>query len=400
MALGPENFNATIALNSVFMFQGDDYDEFLQTDSEPYLWVIMIKIDGEGLHQDGNFLVDEAKFFFSPGSHGNIGGGWSGGTRKIPAAVGRWKTSLAPIPISVAGQQLTTIPGTVLCCAVLMEEDLTPDSAVEAAHQSVNNLVKTTVADTIASLGLAGLAADAVVEVAQQANEGNPITLATAAQLTLNRRLKPIRDLFTVAAPGDVVMTILKNLNLVGALGTGLRPDTPMGVFFQSFSQAELASTFTEGWGIPNGKRVGFQPEMINMPKWAYILYGEAYAHHKFVRKAAPTNNRLQVTCTHKRYSGGEKRIFGVGGLDNDEFWALTRGEAADLIRTGKKTFYVAGPGNRIVDIFTVQGGFNFRGEPWFFLQTPADEVEGNNLLNLPDCPLDAWNSMNVEVWY
>ena len=400
MALGPENFNVTIALNSVFMFQGEDYDEFLQSDSEPYLWVIMVKIDSEGLHQDGNFLVGEARFFFSPGSHGNIGGSMGGGTRKIPAAVGRWQTSLAPIPISVAGQQLTTIPGVILCCAVLMEEDLTPDSAIEAAHQSVNDLVKTTVADTIASLGLVGVAADAVAEMAQQASEGNTITLATAAQLTLDRRLKPIRDLFTVAAPGDVVMTTLKNLNLLGALGTGIKPDKPMGVFFRSFSQAELASTFTEGFGIPHGKRVYFQPEMFNIPKWAYVLHGEAYAHHKFVRKAPPANSRLQVTCTNKRYSGGEKRISSVGGVDNGEFWALSRGEAADLIRTGKKTFYVAGPGDRIVDVFTVQGGFNSHGEPWFYLQTPADEVEGNNLLNLPDCPPDAWDSMNVEIWY
>jgi hypothetical protein len=398
MAFGPENFNLAIALNSVFCFQGDDIDDIFDEDSEPYLWVIMIKIDGEGLHQDGNFLVGEAKFFFSPGSHGNIGGSiGSGQTRNIPAAVGRWQTSLKPVPISVAGQQLTTIPGVILCCAALMEENLTPNSAVEAGHQSLNNLVKTTVANTIASMGLVGLAADSAAEVALQASQGNTITLATAAQRTLNRRLTPIQDLFMVAAPGNLVVTILQNLNLGGFLGTAIDADKPMGVFFQTFSQGELASTFDQAPGFPNGNRVDINSKMWNMPEWAYTLHGGAYAHHMFVRKAPPANSRLQVTCTSKRYlMSGEKRISGIGGVENGSFWALGRGEAAELIRSGRKTFFVAGPGNRTVEVAAIRGGFA-DGRPWFYLQTPEDQIKGNNLLNLPDCPA---GGTTVEFWY
>ncbi len=358
----------------------------------------MVKIDGEGLHQDGNFLAGEAKYFFSPGSHGNIGGSMgSGQTRNIPAAVGTWETSLKPIPISVAGQQLTQIPGVILCCAVLMEENLTPDSAVEAAHQSLNNLVKTTVANTIASLGLAGLAADTAAEVALQASQGNIITLATAAQRILNRRLKPIQDLFTVAAPGNMVVTILQNLNLGGFLGTAIDADKPMGVFFQSFSQGDLADTFYSAPGFSKGNRIDINSKMWNMPEWAYTLHGEAYAHHRFDRAAPPSSSRLQVSCTTKRHmmSGG-KRISGIGGTDNGAFWGYSRGEAAELIRTGQKSFYVVGPGNSQLDIAAVQGGF-VHGQPWYFLQTPADQVPGDNLLNLPDCPA---GGTTVEVWY
>jgi hypothetical protein len=398
MAFGPNHFNTTIALNSVFCFQGDDIDGIFDGDSDPYLWVIMVKIDGEGLHQNGNFLAGQAKFFFSPGSHGNIGGSISGNqTRKIPNPVGRWQTSMRPIPISIPGQQMTTIPGVILCCAVLMEENLTPDSAVEAAHQSLNNLVKTTVANTIASIGLAGFAADAAAEVALQASQGNTISLATAAQRTLNRRLKPIQDLFTVAAPANLVMTILQNLKLDGFLGTAIDADKPMGVFYQAFGQTEIADTFTSAPGIPHGSPIDINSKMWNMPKWAYTLHGKAYAHHKFVPKAPPAKSRLQVTCTSKRHlMSGEKRISSIGGVDDGKFWTFGRSEAADLIRNGQKTFFVAGPGNQTVDVAAVQGGFYF-GRPWFYLQTPADQFGGNNLLNLPDCQA-GWTE--IEIWY
>src|SRR5215813_8453563 len=155
MALGPNNFNLTIALESLFVFQGDDIDDVFDSDSEPYLWVFMIKIDGEGLRQQGNQLVGNPTFFFGPGSHGNIGGSIEHGSRALPASVGRWNTSLKPIPISILGQTLTEIPGTILCAGVLLEENLTPNSAMEAAHQSTINLIKNTLSSTIASLGLA-----------------------------------------------------------------------------------------------------------------------------------------------------------------------------------------------------------------------------------------------------
>ena len=358
MALGPDNFNVTVLLDSIFCFQGDDIDDVFDEESEPYLWVLMVKLDGEGFFQSGNFLVGNPRFFFSPGSHGNIGGSILHGVRRLPDDVGRWETSLKPIPISVAGQELTSIPGTILCCAVLMEENLTPNSAVEEAHTSIKQLVEKTIESTLASLGLAGLAADAVAEVATELARGNTITLATAASRVLQRRLKPIQDLFTLAAPANTAVTILKNLKIDGLIGSAIDADKPMGVFFRSLTQAELADTFESAFGLPRGKRVDMGTNMFNMPEWAYNLHGQAWAHHKFVRTGIPASRRLQVSCSGKRIAGqGEKRITGIGGQDNGVFWGLGRGEAADMIRKGEKTFFVVGADGRSAEGAAVSGG-------------------------------------------
>jgi hypothetical protein len=397
MALGPDNFNLTVSLDSIFCFQGDDIDDVFDEESEPYLWVIMIKLDGEGLFQSGNFLVGNPRFFFSPGSHGNIGGSILRGTRRLPNEIGRWETSIKPIPISVAGQQLTSIPGTILCCAVLMEENLTPNSAVEAAHTSLIQLVQKTIESTLASLGLAGLAADAVAEVASEASKGITITLAVAANRVLQRRLKPIQDLFTLAAPANTALTILKNLKIDGFIGTAIDADKPMGVFFRSLSQAELADTFESAFGLPGGMRIDMGTRMFNMPEWAYNLHGQAWAHHKFIRTGVPASRRLQVSCSSKRPLGhGEKRISGIGGQDNGIFWGMGRAQAADLIRKGEKTFFVVGPDGRSVEVEAVKGGF-VHGIEWFYLQTQSDQNKANNLINLPDCPAGAFT---VELWF
>lgn len=395
MARGPDNFNFTISLGSVFVFQGDDIDGVFGGESEPYLWVFMIKIDGEGLHQQGNYLVGSPTYFFSPGSHGNIGGSILYGAKHIPATVGTWQSSLKPIPISVAGQQLTTIPGTVVVAAVLMEENMTPNSPVEAGHQSVINLIKETADNAIASLGLAGLAADAVAEVAIDESNGVTTSLAVGAQRVLARRLKPIQDLFTVAAPANAAVTILQNLNLGGFIGSAIDSDKPMGVFTQTFSQRQLANT-TDYSSFWSGSEIEILNHMWNMPEWAFTLHGTAFAHHKFVKRATPTTSRLQVSCSSKRPLSDGTRITGIGGVDNNTFWSLGRQQAAIAINEGRHTFFVRGTDGTEVDVMAVQGGFMY-GRPWWFVQTVADQDDTNNLVNLPDCPSGADID---EIWY
>jgi len=392
MALGPNNFNLTISLDSLFVFQGDDIHDLFDSDSEPYLWVFMIKIDGEGLHQQNNQLVGAPTFFLSAGSHGSIGGSIEHGSRSIPAAVGRWDTSLKPIPISVAGQQLTEIPGTILCAGVLLEENLTPNSAMEAAHQSTITLIKNTLNTTIASLGLAGLAADAAAEIVLS---GGALSPAAAAQLILQRRLKPIQDLFAVAAPANAAVTVLQNLDAGGFLGSAISRDKPMGTFFQSFSQQDLAAT-TESWpGLSNGSRIEINQKMWNMPEWAFTLHGRAWAHHKFVRRGTPATPRLQIMRTSKRHQGGEIHITGVGGVDGNVAWGMGREEAAREVLEGRHSFFVVGANGRAVDVGVVQGGF-VNGRPWHFLQTPTDGDPSNNLKNLPD----GGGAISDEVWF
>jgi len=268
---------------------------------------------------------------------------------------------------------------------------------VEAAHQSLIRLVQSTIDSTLASLGLAGLAADAVAEVATQAANGTPITLAAAASRVLQRRLKPIQDLFTLAAPANTAVTILKNLKLDGLIGSAIDADKPMGVFFRAFSQAELADTFESAFGLPHGMRIDIGARMFNMPDWAYNLSGQAWAHHKFVRRDLPQSNRLQVSCSSKRALGqGQMRISGIGGVDHNNFWGMGRAEAAGFIQRGEKSFFVVSADGHSVDVRAVQGGFQ-NGQPWFYLQTVADAEKGNNLVNLPDCPAGAFT---VEIWF
>jgi hypothetical protein len=393
MALGPNNFNLTISLDSLFVFQGDDIDDAFDSASEPYLWVFMIKIDGEGLRQQNNQLLGSPVLFLSPGSHGNIGGSIERGTRRLPAAVGQWETSLRPIPISVAGQQLTEIPGTILCAGVLLEENLTPNSAMEAAHQSTINLIKNTLNTTIASLGLAGFAADTAAEVALS---GGALSLAAAAQIVLQRRLKPIQDLFAVAAPANAALTVLQNLNVGGFLGSAIDRDKPMGTFFQSFSQKDLAATIESWPGLPHGQRIDINQKMFNMPEWAFTLHGSAWAHHKFVRRGMPATRRLRVMRTSKRHQGNEIHITGIGGVDGDFAWGMNREEAARAILDGSRQFFVVGSNGRSVDVGAFQGGFDQSAHPWHFLQTPADGDPSNNLQNLPD----GGGSLSDEVWY
>jgi hypothetical protein len=393
MAFGPNNFNLTIALESLFVFQGDDIDDVFDSDSEPYLWVFMIKIDGEGLHQQGNQLVGSPIFFFSPGSHGNIGGAIEHGSRPLPASVGRWNTSLEPIPISVAGQTLTEIPGTILCAGVLLEENLTPNSAIEVAHQSTITLIKNTLNSTIASLGLAGLAADTAAEVALS---GGGLTLQAAADRVLQRRLKPIQDLFAVAAPAGAALTVLQNLDVGGFLGSAIDRDKPMGTFFQTFSQKDLGDT-TESWpGVPNGHRISITHNMFNMPEWAFTLHGHAWAHHKYVRRGMPPTHRLQVTRTRKRRLLDGVHISGIGGVDGDFLWGMGREEAARAILDGSRSFFVVGASGNSVNVGAFQGGFDRSAHPWHFLQTAADGDPTNNLQNLPD----GGGAIDDEVWY
>ncbi|MFU1888103.1 hypothetical protein [Bacillus wiedmannii] len=392
MVLGPKNFNLTVSLDKLFCFQGDDIDNVMGPESEPYMWVFMMKIDGEGLQQNGNFLSGNPIFKFPTNSHGNIGGSIKNGTRPLPAEVGVWTTSLRPITISVPTQLglpnvTTEIPGRIICGGVLLEENLTPNSAIEAARRSTIGLIEQTVKSTLDSLGLAGLVVDAQALVA---TSSQPLTFERALEEIMARRLKPILDLFEVAVSGSAVATILKNLDLGGFLGTAIDRDKPMGTFSQTFSQAELAST-------TQSRPIEINQKIWNMPEWAYTIHGQAWAHRKLVRRASPTSARLQIMCSIKGAPiDGVPRIVGIGGVDGQTSWGMWRDEAAQQILDGQRTFFVRSASGLEAEVYAIQGGY-YAGRPWYYLKSNADNEKDNNLVNLPNCPN---GGMYDEIWF
>jgi hypothetical protein len=93
------------------------------------------------------------------------------------------------------------------------------------------------------------------------------------------------------------------------------------------------------------------------------------------------------VSCSTKRSTkNGEKRITGIGGVDNGAYWWMSRKEAAEAILEGRKSFFVLGPDGNSVEVVAVSSG-SYQGKSWpAFVQTVSDQDGRNNLISLPDC--------------
>lgn len=147
-----ETLNVVLKLNQVICHdEGDGPGS-----AEPYLWAIFFKIDGLSVQQNGVSLSGEAEFRFSQGSHENLPNHDvdPGEVIQIPSAVGEWSTLLKPIVIDDFQGNIIEVPGIVGVVAVLMEEDNVTDSGAEAGHQGLNNHVRTSINDFIASINL------------------------------------------------------------------------------------------------------------------------------------------------------------------------------------------------------------------------------------------------------
>lgn len=390
MAFGPDHFNVTVKLGSVFCFQGQDTTALLGgPESEPYLWMLGYKVDGTSLTQSGNVLTGNLGMFVSQGGHRNLTNGVvSGQSVRVKPQVGQWTTDVRPIPISVAGQQVTRIPATVGMVAILMEENMTPGAAVDAAFQAVVDLLRSTVQSVLAGMGLAGVAADAVAAVAAAGGPAN-LGIDAAVEQVVRARLKPVRDLFTMAAGATAAVAFLQKMGIDGAIGTLVDSDKPMGVIEKTWSQSRLAATSTHN-------RIELHEHLWKMPHWAYSVHGDVWAHHRFVRIGPPQSRRLEVTCSSKRRLVDGPRISTIGGVDNGVAWQLTRQEAANLVLSGEKEFFTRAPDGSEVRVVAVQGGY-VDGRPWHYLQTQSDRFEENNLKDLPNC---GGNGLYREEWY
>lgn len=351
--------------------------------------MIGFQVDGTSLVQRGNFLTGQLGMFVSQGNHRNLTDGIVSRQRvRVRPEVGEWNTQIKSIPIAVAGQEITRIPATVGMVAILLEENLTPGSAVRAALDAIVQLVRNTVQGVLASMGLAGIAADAVAAVAAAGGPGI-LTLDAAVQQVVKARLKPVEDLFTMAAGATGALAFLQRVGIDGLIGTAIDSDKPMGVITKMWTQSELAATSDE-------RKIEMHEHLWSMPEWAYTIHGDVWAHHRYVRVGPPSSHRLEVTCSAKRMLIDGPRIMAIGGVDNGQVWQLGRQEAADLINRGEREFFTRSPTGSVAEVRAVQGGF-VNGRPWHFLQTPPDQFHANNLKDLPNC---GNNGLYREEWY
>lgn len=110
-------------------------------DSEPYMWNVFFKIDGEGVRLSDRFRLEGRPLYhLSPGSHGNLRAGvmTSGDTVGIPNNVGEWKVSLVPLRIPYFE---TSISGLVGVVCVLMEQNYVSRKGAEAGHKALNDYI-------------------------------------------------------------------------------------------------------------------------------------------------------------------------------------------------------------------------------------------------------------------
>jgi hypothetical protein len=331
------------ALQSLFCFHGADEEE-----SEPYLWTIMFTVDGRTIrHTPGSATLSGTPgFFFSPGSHGNLGGGINTGqTKKIPRGVGRFDTTLQPIVINMLGRTVE-VPGQLGMLAVLLEENATSDEGAEAAHQAINDLVRVELQEAVADINLFAIAAEAQPAVSAGTD---PVA---AVMPILKAKMDRVTDRIQRVASDVAIATVVQHLSGLGAIPQGLDPDEFMGIATHFFSQGQLEATtsterldFTDTIAQPGGGP-------LEASDFVYNFHGEAWQRVEVfftpVTDQVPPG-RWQVTGI-ARDTGPTHAPFlsHVGGQFADRSpWVLPKGTVMDLIAAATHSFFVRGADGR-----------------------------------------------------
>lgn len=379
----------SVAWQSLFCFHGAD-----ESDSEPYLWTIAFTLDGRTITHAPNSptLNGSPAFFFSPGSHGSIGGSMGiGTTRTIPRPVGRFDATLQPIVLS-AGGHTVEVPGWIGLIGVVLEENSTSDDGAEAAHQAINNLVRTEINEAVADINLAGLAAEIGQAVAAGAD---PVATARAV---FEARVDRLTDRIQRYARATAVDAIVSKLSFPAAIVEGADPDEFMGVGVHVFGQQDLDQT-------EHDDRLAFtdilaQPGVAHLESsdFVYNLHGAAWQRIEVswtpITDQVPPG-RWQVTGIQRSGRPGKQFISLLGGQFADGSpWLLKSGQVMDFLVAGSHTFFVRGSSEAEADVIIEPEPLN----PLFpSLRTIADSDPSNNLGALPGCPISIRHTQPVN---
>jgi hypothetical protein len=181
---------------------------------EPYLWAAVIRVDSTRMQQGPNplFLTGSPEFLFNKGSQGNLGPGISSGQhRSITSTTGRFVTDLQPMTLSLLGKT-ETFGGFVGYVAVLLEENMVPAAAMEAAHHAFNTVMRDQLTGILTSVNLfTEVWAPATAAIDAAAMKGETLSFEDAllgvVMALLGDRLKAVYKV----ALAEVVRVALEN---------------------------------------------------------------------------------------------------------------------------------------------------------------------------------------------
>jgi hypothetical protein len=191
--------------------------------AEPYLWTAFFKIDGSTVAINPDLSMSgTAQIAFGPGSHGNLGDDDvdAGDVVPIPATIGEWTGQLKAIPLPYPlSDLLPAVSGMVGFICVVMEEDWVSDEGAEAGHQAFNATIQSAFDTLINSNTLIDLL-DPNAAVAQ-----------------LGNLMNSFKD--------GIVEAIKDKQSTIENLLSWLNPDDMIGLYMETFTQAELLK-----WGF------------------------------------------------------------------------------------------------------------------------------------------------------
>lgn len=149
---GVGNIDVTFSLDTIHCYDEADGPGR----AEPYLWTVFFKVDGDTIVFDLRLgkLVTQMRLPFAPTTiinnppqptihqtnsvQGDLGTSFTDGdTVGIAKALGSWSTTLKPIPFTERIGSIANTGGIFGCTVVLMEQDATSATAVNAGYQTL-----------------------------------------------------------------------------------------------------------------------------------------------------------------------------------------------------------------------------------------------------------------------
>ena len=371
------DIDVRVGVRQLFCYQGADEEE-----SEPYLWVIGFKLDGSTVQQNLTRLTWTPDFFFSSGSHGNLGAVAKPGYKiTVPRNVGTWETTIKPIVLVDAQLNATEAPGAVGFIAVLLEENNVPDHAAEAGHQALNTFVAQSFSDFVTGIDLLDVNAKVAQRVAGGASKEQ------ALEDEIKARFTSLQTTIKNGASG-VVSTAMRQAmgaDITELIWAGIDKDEQMGNAFQITTTRELISIhdFTTEYT----DQIFDNEALPEAGDFAYNLHSYIRAKVKLRKielvSALPADHDIQLQGIQTGYSRElhSSYIANVGGVVNGASWWLSRSQACQMIDNGEKSFYVLGSDGSHTQVISEMPQ---DGSYWAHLRTVGDDRPENNLYALP----------------